>query len=128
MSRMGICKQCKKECKICARNLCRSCYVKEFQEEKRSQGICTHCRSRPIDFEKSTSLCSMCFEKGKIAYNRLKQQRLKDKCCVECGKYTGGSYRCESCNMRKRNYITHEYDMCEELRELQGYLEGRKKQ
>lgn len=121
------CSRCKKDIKIYARGLCRSCYIKEFTEEKRSQGICTHCRSMPIDFTKSNSLCSTCFDKGKLAYNRLKQERIKNKCCVDCGKYTGGYYRCKMCNRRNNSYKLTLNDIYNDMYKLQAYLEERDK-
>ena len=121
---LRTCKQCKNACEIYAREMCRACYIKEFTEEKKSQGICTTCRCRPIDFERSNCHCAICFDREKIAYTKIKQQRLNDKCCVDCGVYTGGYYRCEKCSRRNSSYKMSRQDLYNELYKIQAYLDG----
>lgn len=118
---------CKRISIIHAHDMCESCYKKQLRNEKKSQGICTMCKCRLIDHEMSTCKCKICFILTKNAYRRLKIKRLNANCCVDCGTYTGGHYRCDKCIARNRNYTVHMYDVHKELLELQAYLELQEK-
>ncbi len=120
-------------CIVCNRNriihghdMCESCYKKQLRDEKKSQGICTMCKCRPIDHKISTCKCEYCFTLSKKSYLKLKTKRLNAGCCVDCGQYANGHYRCNECIARNRSYIIHEYNVYKELFELQAYLELKK--
>jgi NMD protein affecting ribosome stability and mRNA decay len=124
MERKRECKMCGKIKPIHGRGMCDTCYHRVLAQEKITNGICSSCRTRPIDFSRSSMYCSKCLDKQKEDQINLHNKRKNDGRCVQCGKPTDGYHTlCDRCRyMKNDRERIKSYD--NELVKVNEYLEG----
>lgn len=125
MRKKIICKECGKKRFNHSRGLCDTCYHRELGKEKRRLGICVSCRSRNINFFRSTYHCDKCLDLMSRHTNENERYNRALGLCAKCGRLSYDNYRCERCRQLKRlSYRrTHKQVSIEELYEINKELE-----
>lgn len=77
---------------------------KAWRQQKLEQGLCTHCGTNPIAFDRSPSRCEVCLDSRAKRARELREQRRLENLCPYCSQpKLENRITCGKCPTFKRN-------------------------